>query len=156
MELFKSMTGTNIVHVPYKGAGLATTDLIAGQVQIMFNPAAPLLPHVSSGRLKALAVGNDKRSRILPDLPTVAEAGVPGFVSAPWYALYAPARTPAAVINALNAEVIRILRDETFAQFLTSNGAEPRTSTPAELTSFMRQETERLRKLIAVAAIRSD
>ncbi len=89
--------------VPYKGAGLSTTDLLGGQVQLMFNPAAPLLPHVSSGRLRALAVGNEKRSRIVPDLPTVAEAGVPGFVSAPWCALYAPARTPAAVIDVLNA-----------------------------------------------------
>ena len=154
MELFKFMTGTDLVHVPYKGAGASTVDLLAGQVQVMFNPAAPLLPHIGSGRLRALAVGNEKRSRILPDLPTVAEAGVPGFVSAPWYALYAPAKTPAAIVTQLNAQVHRILSDEAFAQHLSANGAEPRTSTPAGLTAFMREETERHRKVIVAAGIR--
>jgi len=156
MELFKSMTGTSLVHVPYKGSGLSVTDLLTGQIQVMFNPAAPMLPHVKTGRLRALAVGNEKRSRVLPDLPTVSEAGVPGFSNAAWSALYAPSRTPVSIINALNAQVLRSLGDEAFAQQLVSNGAEPRTSTPRELTAFMRHESERLRKVIVTANIRAE
>ncbi|MEN3352196.1 MAG: hypothetical protein V7640_354 [Betaproteobacteria bacterium] len=155
-ELLKWMTGTNMVHIPYKGAGPGITDLISGRVQFMFNPAPPLLPHVNAGRLRALAVGNEKRSRILPDLPTVAEAGVPGFSSAPWYALYAPAKTPAAIIKKLTAELTSTLNDDAVSQRLVANGAEPRPSTPAELTAFMREESERLRKVIVAAGIRAE
>ena len=156
MELFKSMTGTHLVHVPYKGSGLSIIDILAGQIQVMFNPAAPFLPHVNAGRIRAIAVGNDKRSRVVPHLPTVAEAGVPGFHNAPWNALYAPAKTPKSVINKLNADVSHVLGEDAFAQYLTANGAEPRASTPAELTVFMRQENEQLRKVIAAAGIRGE
>jgi tripartite-type tricarboxylate transporter receptor subunit TctC len=155
-ELLKWMTGTNMVHIPYKGAGPGITDLISGRVQFMFNPAPPLLPHVNAGRLRALAVGNEKRSRILPDLPTVAEAGVAGFSSAPWYALYAPAKTTAAIIKKLTAELTSTLNDDAVSQRLVANGAEPRPSTPAELTAFMRDESERLRKVIVAAGIRAE
>jgi tripartite-type tricarboxylate transporter receptor subunit TctC len=155
-ELLKWMTGTSMVHIPYKGAGPGITDLISGRVQFMFNPAPPLLPHVNAGRLRALAVGNEKRSRILPDLPTVAEAGVPGFSSAPWYALYAPAKTPPSIIKKLTAELTSTLSDDAVSQRLVANGAEPRASTPAELTAFMREESERLRKVIVAAGIRAE
>ena len=96
MELFKTMTGTDIVHVPYKGAAPAVTDLVGGHVQLMFNPMPPLLPHVKSGRLRALAVGSTQRSSALPDIPTVAEAGVPGYEYVTWYSIVAPAKTPRA------------------------------------------------------------
>jgi tripartite-type tricarboxylate transporter receptor subunit TctC len=155
-ELLKWMTGTNMVHIPYKGAGPGITDLISGRVQFMFNPAPPLLPHVNAGRLRALAVANEKRSRILPDLPTVAEAGVPGFSSAPWYALYAPAKTPAAIVKKLTADLTSALNEDSVSQRLVANGAEPSTSTPAELTAFMRDESERLRKVIVAAGIRAE
>jgi tripartite-type tricarboxylate transporter receptor subunit TctC len=145
-----------MVHIPYKGAGPGITDLVSGRVQFMFNPAPPLLAHVSAGRLRALAVGNDKRSRILPDLPTVAEAGVPGFSSAPWYAIYAPARTPAAIVTYLNGAFVAAVNDDSISQRLVANGTEPRTSTPAELTAFMREESARHRKVIAAAGIRAE
>lgn len=156
MELFKSMTGTNLVHVPYKGSGLSVPDLVSGQIQVMFNPAAPLLPHVNSGRLKALAVGNEKRSRLLPDLPTVGESGVPGFSNAPWSGLYAPARTPAAIVDRLNAQLVRTMTDEAFVLHLLNSGFESRSSTPRELTAFMREESARLRKVIEAAGIRAE
>ena len=156
MELFKWMTGTDLVHVPYKGSGLSIPDLLAGRIQVMLNPAAPFLPHVNAGRVRALAVGNDKRATILPNLPTVAEAGVPGFYNAPWNALYAPAKTSPAIVARLNAEIARVLRDEGFAQYLTANGAEPRASSPAELVTFMRRENDQLRKVITAAGITAE
>jgi tripartite-type tricarboxylate transporter receptor subunit TctC len=106
--------------------------------------------------VRALAVGNDKRATILPNLPTVSEAGVPGFYNAPWNALYAPAKTSPAIVKRLNSEVGRALSDETFAQYLITNGAEPRASSPAELVEFMRRENAQLRKVITAANITAE
>jgi tripartite-type tricarboxylate transporter receptor subunit TctC len=156
MELFKSMTGTDMVHVPYKGAAPAVTDLVGGHVQLMFNPMPPLLPHVKSGRLKALAVGSRQRSGALPDIPTVAEAGVPGYEYVTWYSIVAPAKTPRAVIEKLNARLAAVLAMPDVAQRLSVQGAEPRASTPEELTQLMQEDTKRLGAVIRSAGIKGE
>lgn len=154
MELFKSMTGTNFVHVPYKGAGPAVTDLLAGQVQLMFNSMPSVLPHVKTGRLRGLAVGSAQRFRAVPDIPTVAEAGVPGFEAMTWFGMFAPAGTPKYIINKLNTQIVRILADPEMAHYLVIQGSEARSSTPEELAKYMRVESERAKKAIKSAAIK--
>jgi len=154
MELFKSMTGVDFVHVPYKGSSPAVIDLLAGQVQLMFNSMPPVLPHVKTGKLKGLAVGSAQRSRAVPDIPTVAEAGVPGFEATTWFGLFAPAGTPKNIVNKLNTGIRKVLGDPEMAHRLIIQGAEPRSSTPEELAEFMRVESERAKKVITSAAIK--
>ncbi|MEO7728933.1 MAG: tripartite tricarboxylate transporter substrate binding protein [Burkholderiales bacterium] len=154
MELFKALTGTDILHVPYKGTGPAITDLIGGQVQVMFNSMPSVLPLVASGKLKGLAVGSARRSPAVPDIPTVAEAGVPGFENVTWYGMFAPAKTPHDIIMKLNKQVVQILAEPEMAKRLAAQGAEPRSSTPDELVKFMRVESERWKKVIKVAGIK--
>lgn len=154
MELFKALTGTNMVHVPYKGTGPAVTDLLAGQVQVMINSMPSVLPLVKTARLRALGVCSAQRSPAVPDIPTVAEAGVPGFESVTWYGMFAPAKTPKEIVTRLNAQVVKILAEPEMAQRLASQGAEPRSSTPAELAQFMRFESERWKKVIKIAGIK--
>jgi len=156
MELFKAATGTDMLHVPYKGSGPAVTELLAGQVQLMFNPPSPLLPHVKSGKLRALAVGNATRSPALPDLPTVAEAGVPGFESAPWTGLFAPAQTPRPIVLKLSAQLTKLLADPELRERLLAQGSEARGTTPEALARFMREDRERTRKVIRAAGIKLD
>ncbi len=156
MELFKSMTGTEMVHVPFKGAAPAVTDLVGGHVQLMFNPMPPLLPHVKSGRLRALAVGGLQRSSALPEIPSVAVAGVPGYEYVTWYSIVAPARTPRAIIDKINARLAAVLALPDVAQRLSSQGAEPRSSTPEELAKFIQQDTKRLGAIIRFAGIKGE
>ena len=154
MELLKALTGIDVVHVPYKGTGPAITDLIGGQVQLMFNSMPSVLPLVASGKLKGLAVGSAQRSPAVPDIPTVAEAGVPGFENVTWYGMFAPAKTPRDIIVKLNKQVVQILAAPEMSQRLASQGAEPRSSTPEELTRFMQVESERWKKVIKVAGMK--
>ncbi|MEK7877678.1 MAG: tripartite tricarboxylate transporter substrate binding protein [Pseudomonadota bacterium] len=154
MELFKSMTGANFVHVPYKGSGPAVTDLLASHVQLMFNSMTSVLPHVKTGRLRGLAVGSAQRFRAVPDIPTVAEAGVPGFEAMTWYGMFAPAGTPKYIINKLNTQIVKILANPEMAHYLVTQGSEARSSTPEELAKYMRVESERAKKAIQSAAIR--
>ena len=154
MELLKTLTGIDLVHVPYKGTGPAVTDLLGGQVQLMFNSMPSVLPLVKTGKLKGLAVGSAHRSPAAPDIPTVAEAGVPGFENVTWYGMFAPAKTPAEIIARLNSEVVKILADPEMAQRFASQGSEPRSSTPAELAAFMRVEAVRWGKVITAAGIK--
>jgi tripartite-type tricarboxylate transporter receptor subunit TctC len=156
MELFKSMTGTQMVHVPYKGAAPAVTDLVGGQVNLMFNPMPPLLPHVKSGRLKALGVGGRQRSPALPDVPTIAEAGVPGYEYVTWYSIVAPAKTPRTIIDKINSRLAAVLAIPEVALRLSSQGAEPHSSTPEELTRFMLEDYKRLGAVIRSAGIRGE
>lgn len=156
MEWFKQSTGTDLVHVPYKGSAPAVTDLVGGQVELMFNSIPPVLPLVRAGKLKALAVGSAQRSRSVPEIPTVAEAGVTGFDAATWFGLFAPTGTPAAVIAKLNREVGAILAQPELAQRLSAQGSEPRASTPAGLADYMRNESTRWRKVIASAGVKAD
>ena len=154
MELLKALAGIDMVHVPYKGTGPAVTDLLGGQVQLMFNSMPLVLPLVKGGKLKGLAVGSAQRSPAVPDLPTVAEAGVPGFENVTWYGMFAPAKTHKDVVAKLNAQVVKILADPEMAQRMASQGAEPRSTTPEELARFMRVESERWKKVIKTANIK--
>ncbi len=156
MELFKSMTGIDMVHVPYKGSTGAVADLISGQIQVMLAVVPTLLPHVKTGKLKALAVGSPQRSALVPDIPTLAEAGVPGFGYVVWFGMFAPAKTPPAIVGKLNAQVNKILREPEIAQRLESQGMEPRGSTPEALTRLMREDTARSKKVIETAKIKID
>ncbi len=128
-ELFKSMAGIDMVHIPYKGAAPATTDLLAGQVQVMFAGLGAALPFVKTSRLRALGVAGAKRTRALPDVPAIAEY-LKGFEASTWFALFAPAGTPRPVIARLNAEVIKAMMLPPLEQQLASQGYEPLTSTP--------------------------
>ena len=153
MELLKSMTATDMVHVPYKGSA-AITELLGGQVQVMFNSIPPLLPHVKTGKLKAIGVGSTQRSKAVPAVPTVAEAGVPGFENVTWFAMLAPARTSRDVVTKLNKEIGRILTQAEMADRFLALGVDPRVSTPEELTKFMRLEAERWGRVVKATGIK--
>lgn len=155
-ELFKFMTGVEIVHVPYKGLGPGITDLLGGQVQVMFNPITGLTPYVKSGKVRALAVSTPQRTSLYPDLPTVIEAGVPGFEYELWYAVAAPAKTPPAIIARLNAGIARILAEPETLKTLITQGAEPRSTTPEGMAGVMRNDFDRLGKVIRAAGIKAE
>jgi len=156
VELLKWMTGIDMVHIPYKGAGPALIDLIGGQVQVMCTSPLPALPHVKSGRLRGLAMTGRSRSRAAPEIPTVAESGVPGYESSLWYALLAPARTPQPIIARLHSETARILRLPEVTEQLLSQGAEPIGSNPQELAKFLAAEINRWTQVIEQAKIRAE
>lgn len=156
MELFKFMTGTDMVHVPYKGGPLAITDVMSGQLAVMFFNTPAALPLVRSGKLRALGVSSSRRSLLLPDVPTIAEAGVPGFETNVWYGLLAPAGTPAAITDKVHNNVIAVLAlPDIRAQFVRA-GAEPVGSTPAQFLRLMRTETAKWAKLAKSAKLRVD
>ncbi len=155
-ELFKSMAGLDIVHVPYKGASAAVVDLIGGQVQLSLISAPGVVPHIKAGRLRALAVTNAKRSLLLPDLPTLSAAGLAGFESEGWHGLFAPARTPDAVVDLLYREVAAILRSPDTSAFLLNGGAEPVGTPPDQLRVKLRQEIEKWAKVVKAAHMRVD
>lgn len=154
MELFKSLTGTDMVHVPYKGSGPALIELIGGRVQASLVSAPSGMPHVRSGKLRALAVTTLQRSPLNPELPAVAESGVPGFSVDSWYGIVAPAGTPAGVVKKLNAEIVRILKAPDIVAYLAREGAVPRGSTPEELASAIRAELAKWGKVIQTARIK--
>jgi tripartite-type tricarboxylate transporter receptor subunit TctC len=145
---FQQMTDTKMVDVPYKGSGAAHPDLLAGQTQVMFDAVAAVMPHVKAGKLRLLAVGGAKRSPFLPDTPTMVEAGVPGYVNASWGAIIAPARTPKAIIERLNADIVAILNEPDTKERLAGLSAEVVANSPAEAAAFMNSEEARLSKLI--------
>jgi len=153
MELFKSMTGTEIVHIPYKGSAGVLQDLIAGQIIVTIDNMPPYLPQVKAGRIRALGVSPAKRSPAVPDVPTIAEAGVPGYDAAAWFGLVAPAGTPKAIVDKLAAETQRILRQPDVAERLSGLGAEPVGSTPAEFGAFMKAEIAKWAKVIKDAKV---
>jgi tripartite-type tricarboxylate transporter receptor subunit TctC len=152
-ELLKSLAGINFVHVPYKGSGPGVTDVVGGQAQFMFNSIPAVLQLVKSGKLRGLGVGSPKRSQAAPDIPAIAET-LPGFECQNWYALFAPAGTPATIISKLNGEMVKMIADRPFAQRLIELGSEPQSSTPAGLAEHMRKESERWGKVIKAAGIK--
>ena len=154
MEMLKAMAGIDMLHVPYKGTAPALTDLLAGQVSLMFNSMPSVLPHVKAGKLRGIAVGSSTRSPAAPDIPTVAESGVPGFEYVTWYGLFAPAATPRDIILKINAEVIKMLASPELAQRLASQGAEPASSSPEQLGKYMLEQHERWKQVIKSAHIR--
>lgn len=156
MELLKSMTGVSITHVPYKGQAQAVTDLLAGQMNLMFNSIATMLPHVRSGRLRVLGIASSKRSPQFPDTPTIAEAGVPGFEADIWFGMLAPANTPRRIISRLNDVLVKVVRaPETRAQF-EALGADPVGSSPEEFAAFIRKETEKYAKVVKLSGAKVD
>lgn len=152
-ELFNVMAGVRLVHVPYKGSAPATADLLAGRVSVVFNSAFAMLPFVKSGRLRALAVSGRARSALLPAVPTVNEAGVPGYDASTWYGLLAPAATPRAVIDRLQAETVKALTADDVRRRLIEDGLEPVGSTPAEFGAYIRTEIAKWARVISVAGI---
>ena len=154
IELLKFQTGIDLVHVPYKGAGPALIDLIGGQVQMMCTSPLAAMPHVKSGKLRALGMTSAKRSRAAPELPTVAEQGLPGYESSLWYALFAPAATPQPIIKRLHTETVKILKMPDISELLLSQGAEPVGNSPQELSRFIKSDIDRWTKVITQANIR--
>ena len=154
MELFKHLAKVDMLHVPYKGSGQAMIDLVAGQVQLLLASAISAMPQVKSGKLKALAVTSAKRSRALPDLPTIAEAGLPGFEVTGWYGLVAPARTPAAIVQKINGDVGQILAAPDVQQKLAGDGSEAAPGTPAQFTRTIAREIEKWTKLVQSSGIK--
>ncbi|HWI15700.1 MAG TPA: tripartite tricarboxylate transporter substrate-binding protein, partial [Burkholderiales bacterium] len=153
MELLKQMTGIDMVHVAYKGTAPALTDLIAGRIQVMFSSLPSVQPHVQAERLKLLATGAPRRTPAIKDVPTVAET-IPGYELMTWYGIFAPKRTPGAVIQKLHAELVRILTSPDIAQVFAAQGVDPAHTTPRELETYMRTETERWGKVIRTAGIK--
>jgi len=153
---FQQMTGTQMVDVPYKGSTAAHPDLLAGQTQLMFDAVAAVMPHVKAGKLRLLAVGGAKRSPFLPDTPTMQEAGVPGYVNASWGAVIAPAKTPKAIIDRLNADIVAILNEADTKERLAGLSAEVVANSPAEAAAFMKSEEVRLSKLIRDVGIQPE
>jgi len=143
MELLAWSSGAPLVHVPYKGTGPALNDLLGGQVSMMFSQLSSALPHIQSGKLRALGVASLKRSSTLPDLPTVAEQGFPGFEAVSWYALMVPAGTSSEIIGRLYAETVKAMRQPDVIEKLTGLGARPVAGSPAELASLISAETAR-------------
>ena len=140
MELFNAMAGIKINYIPYKGSAPVLVDLLAGRIETSFSPAVATLPHVRSNKLRALAIGDLKRSAAFPEIPTVTESGIPKFQATAWTGLLAPANTPAAIINRLNREVVKIVLSSDFKEWITQSGADPVGSTPEEFLAFIRSE----------------
>ena len=153
MELLKQAAGLEMLHVPYKGTAPALTEMIAGQVQLMFTSLPSVQPHVTAGRLKLLATGAARRTPAIPDTPTISET-IPGYELVTWYAVFLPHRTPVPIVNRLHAVLVTILRSPEIERQFAQNGVEPANSTPQQLAAYMRAETERWGKVIRISGIR--
>lgn len=149
-ELFKKMAGINLTHVPYRGAGPALTNVLAGQVQVMFANSAPALPHIRAARLRALGISSTKRSAVAPEIPTIAESGVPGFEAVTIFGLVAPANTPRAIIELLNAEVHKAMRVPGVGESMKTLGADVVLTTPEGFGSIVESEIKRWGELVRV------
>ena len=154
--MFDSMAGAEMVHVPYKGLAPALTDLLSGQVQVMFSSPVAILPHIKAGKLRALAVTGEKRIASLPEAPTVAESGFPGYEASSWYGILAPAGTSREIVARLNAEFLKALEQPDVRNSLIADGAEPVGDTPEQFAAYIRSEKERMGKLIRDARIRME
>src|SRR5882672_5934994 len=155
-ELFRILAGADIVHVPYKGAGPAMVDVLSGQVQLYFATMPAAMPHVKAGKLAPVAVTSARRSRALPDLPTVAESGVAGYEASTWYGLLAPARTPGVAVARLHQATVKILADPALREKLADQGFEPVGDSPEEFGAYMKSEIAKWGKAIRDAGIRPE
>jgi tripartite-type tricarboxylate transporter receptor subunit TctC len=155
-ELLKMLTKINLVHIPYKGTGPALNDLVGGQVNMMVSTFASALPHVKSGRLRALGVTTAKRSAAAPDVPTLIEAGVPGFDYSTWYGIFAPRGTPKPVVDKLNAATHKLLARDEIKTRLDGQGVEPIMDTPAELAAYLKSETEKWGKVVRATGAKGE
>ncbi|TMG75806.1 MAG: tripartite tricarboxylate transporter substrate binding protein [Betaproteobacteria bacterium] len=155
-ELFKSMAKVDLLHVPYKGTGQAVTDLLAGQVDLLFAPSQAVIQHVRAGKLKAFATTGAGRSETLPDLPSVAESGLPGYEAVGWFGLLAPAATPKAIVGKLSADANRVLADPDLRARMQALGADPGGNTPEEFARFIREDQAKWAKLMREAGIKAE
>jgi tripartite-type tricarboxylate transporter receptor subunit TctC len=155
-ELFQIATGTRMIHIPFKGMGAAYNDLVGGHVELSFPTIISSIPHINAGRLRALAVTPATRVPALPDIPTMAEAGVPGVVVLNWYGLIAPARTPKRIIDQLAGETIKAMQAPDMAKRLVAEGSTAVGSSPAEFAAHLRAEHELWSKVIKQAGIRGE
>ncbi len=153
-ELLKSMTGIEMTHIPYKGSPPALVDVLAGRVPLMSSTMPPALPHIKSGKVRAIAVTSAKRSPVVPEVPTVAESGVPGYEAIAWQGLVAPAGTPNAVISRINAEFVKALKQPDIAAKLNDQGFETVASTPEWFTQYIKSEITKWSKVIKAAGIK--
>ena len=155
-ELFQFMAGIKWVHIPYKGGGPAVIELLAGQTSLMFANMPTVIQYVRGGKLRALAATGARRSSAAPDIPTVAESGIPGFEVTVWYGVSAPAMTPRAIVNRLNSEIVRALNSPDLRERLKSQGAEPVGNTPEQYTAFIQDEIAKWAKVIQAAGIKGE
>jgi tripartite-type tricarboxylate transporter receptor subunit TctC len=155
-EVFKSLAGIDLLHVAYKGGGPALVDLMAGRVQAMLDTAASAMPHVRSGKLRALAISAPRRSPELPELPTFAEAGLPQYDTNAWYSMHAPAGTPPAIVRRLNAELVAILKDPEILARFKQLATDPVGNSPEEFAAFVRAELDKYARIIKAAGIKLD
>jgi len=154
--LFNNMAGVEIVHIPYKGAAPAIVDLLAGNIQMRFSSVVPVLPHVRSGRLRGIAISSPKRYGPLPDMPTIAESGLPGYAVESFYAVVAPAHTPRPIVSKINAEIVRNLRSPEVAAHMAADGAEIIGSSPEELAKALRDDYARWAQPVKDSGARAD
>jgi tripartite-type tricarboxylate transporter receptor subunit TctC len=155
-ELFKAMAKVDLLHVPYKGTGQAVTDLLAGQVDLLFAPSQTVIQHVRAGKLKALATTGARRTETLPELPTVAESGLPGYEALGWFGLLAPVATPRPIVERLSADANRVLADPDVRSRMIALGADPRGNTPEEFARFIREDQAKWSKLMREAGIKPE
>ena len=155
-ELLKTMSGISLLHIPYKGGGPAAVEQVAGQVQLAFLSAPAVVPFIKNGRLRALAVTNAKRSLVLPELPTIAEAGLPGYESEGWSGIFAPAKTPAAIVQRLYNEFATAVRDNDVRTRLIAAGTEPALTPPEDLAKKVRDEIVRWGKVVKASGMKID
>ena len=155
-ELFKSQAGVNLLHVPYKGLGPAITDLLGGQIQVVFADVGLVTAHLKAGRLRGLAITSATRSSMLPDLPTVSESGVPGYAAGTWYGVFAPAGTPGGIVARLSEEVRRVLALPEVRAALVAQGVEAAGNSPEQYAVFLREEHAKWGRVIAEAGIRAE
>ena len=155
-ELMNMMAGINIVHVPYKGSAPAQTALMSGEVDLTFENTLIVLPQVKAGRVRPIAATGVQRSKLMPDLPTVAESGLPGFSASGWYGMLAPIATPKDIIARLNTDVTRVLRMPDLAERLNSMAAEPAPGTPEQFGAFIRAEIDKWAKVVKAANMKAD
>ena len=154
--LYESLAGVQMVHIPYKGFAPALTDILGGQIQVMMNSIVALVPQIKAGKVRALAVSSTTRSPFMPDLPTMAEAGVAGYEAGSWYGILVPAGTPGPVIQRLNTEIVRAVKSPQVRDRLSGEGAEPIGSTPAEFAAHIKAEMARLGKVIREAGLKPE
>ncbi len=155
-EMFNSQAGVQLLHVPYKGDAPALIDLVAGQVSLEFGTAVSFLPYVKSGKLKALAVTNPRRSAVVPDVPTVAESGLPGFEALQWFGIFAPAGTPKEILARLHGEIVKTMRQPDVKERLSALGADIVAGTPDEFAAFQKTEIVKWAKAVKASGARID
>ena len=155
-ELFKSRAGVDVVHVPYEGSAFAIPDVISGRIQVLFANVSPLQPHIRAGRLRPLAVTSSRRVRALPDVPTLAESGYPGYEAVNWFGVVVPSRTPEDIVRKLNATIRQSVALPEVREYYENRGADPITSTPEEMRAFLRTETEKWAAIVRASGARID